>query len=69
MIEKECPKCKELMSLKGKFTNEVILNVNEYGEPDYFEEEVEEYRSLKYPDKIFWRCGICDYEKGEDIQG
>lgn len=66
MEEKDCPKCKrkQSMSCKGLWTNKVILNINEDGHPQYFQEEIEEYQTLSsYPEEKFWECEDCSYKE------
>lgn len=61
--EKECPKCKELMHRMGIFRNEVILNINKDNIPQYFDDEVEDFRALYSPDEVFWECEECEYKE------
>ena len=59
----KCPKCKGTMNRMGIFRNEVTLNVDEDGIPQYFENEVEDFRALYFPDEVFWECEDCEYKK------
>ncbi len=66
--EKECPKCKKgIINRYGIFRNEVTLNVNEDGSPEYFDDEVSEFRNINLAEEIFWKCDLCDYKK--EIKG
>ena len=64
--ERKCPKCKEenTLHLMGIWSNEVKLNVNKDGSPEYFEDELEDYKIIKgYPDEMFWECEECEFKK------
>lgn len=64
MEEKDCPKCKEgVMNRLGIFRNEVTLNIDENNIPQYFNDEVEEFRALYSPDETFWQCENCEYKE------
>ena len=61
----KCPICKEEMYKRGLFTNEVELTIDEeYNTPQYFEDEVEDYRALgNHPDKTWYECFECEIRK------
>jgi len=60
----ECPICKEEMYKRGLFTNEVELTIDEEcNSPQYFEDEVEDYRALHQPDKTWYECFECGIRK------
>ena len=44
------------MNRMGRYTRTVELNIDEYDVPQFFEEELEEFKYLGWPDKIFWMC-------------
>jgi hypothetical protein len=62
--ERDCPKCKAESALHrmGIWRNEVKLNVNEEGSPEYFEDELTDYKIISgEADEYFWECEECDY--------
>jgi len=62
----KCPICKQEMKRVGLWTNKVELQCNENGSPNFFEDEVEEFRAIGSPDEIFWKCFECSLKVIEE---
>ncbi len=56
----ECPFCKEgTLDKRGTYRNEVTISLNEDNCPEFFDDELEDYRSLGFTDEISWECDEC----------